>query len=214
MLAAHCHGRLVARQAGYEPMAARIAAPIVRHREETHASRGKEVFSEHAVVVVTDLGSRGPLVEASVWPGAIHAVATKHTRVDSVVRRRLVETYKRIGIEPVTQEIRRHVAHHQGFGPQPGGAGPIRPKPPTGRCVRSVGILRTDQIPRGTALLRRAPSQRKDSPPGTTPTGQPPGGASAHLPRTGCALRRADCLAERVSPCRLTPYGRGMSSLA
>ena len=92
-------------------MAVRIAAAIIRHRKETHASRGNEVFLEHTVVVVTDLRGRGPLVEAGVWTGIVDTIVAKHTRVDSVVRRRLVETYERIGIKPVTTRTMPSVNH-------------------------------------------------------------------------------------------------------
>src|ERR1700722_13117715 len=92
-------------------MTARIAAVIIRHREETHAAQGKKVLLEHAIVVVTDLRGRGPLVVASVWTGVVNAIVAEHTRVDSIVRRRLVKTYERISIKPVTSRTMPPVNH-------------------------------------------------------------------------------------------------------
>jgi hypothetical protein len=97
-------------------------------------------------------------------------------------------------------------------GHKPGGSGPDRAQPATGRRPRAVGLQLAHRQPGRTALVRRPARPRHDPHPGHSPARQPLGRDPACLPGAPQELPRGGRLAGHVAAGRLTPRSRGTSS--
>ena len=89
-----------------------VFAAVLAHAEELHPAGRKQVLVEHARVVVADLGRTRTLVEAGVRPVLVDAIVSERSRLDAVVRRRLVEANERIGVQPVAARPVKPVDQH------------------------------------------------------------------------------------------------------
>ena len=67
----------------------------------------------------------------------------------------------------VSQELRRHVAHHSGVGPQTCCPGSPGPQPASLRRPGPMGVLFPNPKPRSPSLLRQTKSSRRPPPPST-----------------------------------------------